>query len=88
MEDERGLYYLAQPGNPDVRVYTRMGEDGDIEFRLWERSHPEVWEKHQWVPIGAIRAAAELYKRERRPEADPLKLYDEAIARSLLRSKK
>ncbi|MDE5832122.1 MAG: hypothetical protein K2H64_03925 [Desulfovibrio sp.] len=88
MEDQLGLYYLAKPGRADVRVYVREGAGGEIEFRLWHREYPEVWETHGWLPISAIRKAAELYKRERDPEKDYSRLYDESIARSLLRRKK
>lgn len=86
MRDERGFYYHAQAGNPKVRVYARQGETG-IEFRLWEVDHPEVWENHEWLPYDVIQAAAELYREERDADADPLKLYDIAIAKSLLAGK-
>lgn len=85
MRDERGLYYLAQGGNPRVRVYVRRGQDEEIEFRLWEAEHPEVWERHPWLPFSVIRDAAQLYKEERNPNADPLKLYDFNVARAILR---
>ena len=88
MEDERGVYYLMIPGNPDARVYARYGDDGEIQFRCWEREHPEVWENHQWLSMNIIRKAAALYKKERNPNADPCRVYDEAIARNLLKGKK
>lgn len=84
MRDERGLYYHAQAGNPRVRVYVRKGEDGEVEFRMWERDHPEVWEQHPWLPYAVIRDAARLYREERNPEADPLRLYDLNVAKNLL----
>lgn len=84
MRDERGLYYHAEAGNPKVRVYVRKGDAG-VEFRLWEREHPEVWEKHGWVPYEAIRQASELYRSERNADANPLRLYDLAIASNLLK---
>lgn len=83
MRDDRGYYYHAQAGNPKVRVYVRKGESG-IEFRLWEADHPHVWEEHQWLPYEVISKAAQLYKAERNADADPLKLYDIAIAKNLL----
>lgn len=83
MRDERGLYYHAQAGNPRVRVYVREGANG-VEFRLWEREHPEIWEKHEWLPYEVIERAASLYKAERNPDANPLKLYDIAIAKALV----
>lgn len=86
MQDERGLYYHAQAGNPAVRVYVRKGAAG-IEFRLWEAAHPEIWERHEWLCYDVIKNAAALYKEERNADADPLKLYDIAIARALLEGK-
>lgn len=84
MRDERGKYYHAQAGNPKARVYVRRGENGEIEFRLWEADHPEVWKTHPWLPLDVIRQAAQLYREERNQDANPLLLYDESIARSLL----
>lgn len=84
MRDERGIYYYAQPGNPKARVYVRKGPDGEIQFRLWYADHPEAWEKHGWLGHDVIRQAASMYQTERCQSADPLKLYDLALARSLL----
>lgn len=88
MRDERGFYYHAEVGNPRARVYVRRSETGEIEFRMWEATHPEVWEKHQWLPMSVIREAAKLYQTERDPKADPCKLYDESIAKALLQEQK
>lgn len=44
MQDSLGVYYLPRPGIPAVRVYVRRGESGEIEFRMWDQDHPEVWE--------------------------------------------
>ena len=88
MEDERGLYYFARTGNADIRVYTRMGAAGEIEFRLWHRDYPEIWEEHGWASMGAILAAAELHKEERGAAPEAVAIYDESIARSLLKGKK
>lgn len=85
MRDERGLYYYPQAGNHAARVYVRRGPDGEVEFRMWHRDYPDVWEDHQWLSFNVIRDAAELFRQERNPEADPLKLYDIAVARALLR---
>ena len=82
MKDEKGVYYHAQPGNVKVRVYVRKNDE--IEFRLWAAEHPEVWERHGWVPWSAICQAAELYKKERNPNANPLNLYDCKVAAALL----
>ncbi len=88
MKDERGLYYHAQPGNPKIRVYVREGANGEVEFRLWEMEHPEVWERHPWLPFNVIRDAAALYREERNKEVNPLILYDLAVAESLLKESK
>lgn len=84
MKDERGVYYHAQAGNPRVRIYVRQNADGEIEFRMWDRELPDVWEKHGWIDYATITRAANLYKAERNADAEPLKLYDLAIARNLL----
>lgn len=83
MQDERGLYYYPDPSNKRTRVYTRA-QGQTIEFRLWQADHPEVWEKHSWIPLEIIRNAAEMY-REMGRDADPMLLYDEAVARALLK---
>ncbi len=87
MKDERGLYYYPNPSNVKVRVYVRRGQGEDIEFRLWEADHAEVWEKHHWLPTSVIREAAAMYKNLGRGEADsnPMVLYDEAVAKALLK---
>ncbi len=86
MKDDRGLYYYPQPGNTKVRVYVRRGEDAGVEFRLWESEHAEVWEKHDWLPHAVILEAAAMYKKLGRGSegADPLVLYDAAVAEALL----
>lgn len=87
MRDQRGLYYHTRPGDTGSRVYVRRGADGEVEFRLWEADHPEIWERHPWLPMQAVREAATCY-RESHPDlssaADPLRLYDLAVARALL----
>lgn len=84
MRDERGLYYHPQPGNAKVRVYVRR-RDGDVEFRLWQADHSEVWEAHEWLPVEVIRNAAALYVHDGRGGgADPMRLYDEVVALALL----
>lgn len=84
MRDERGIYYHAQAGNPKARVYVRKGPGGEIQFRLWFAEHPEAWEQHGWLGFDVIRQAAALYQKERNADADPLKIYDISIAKSLL----
>lgn len=85
MKDERGLFYNPRPGDDRVRVYVRRGSDGEIEFRLWQSELPEVFEKHPWLPHSVIADAASLYKAERDAAANPLWLYDLAVARELVR---
>lgn len=84
MKDERGLYYHPNAGDSLSRVYVRRGPDGEVEFRLWRADHPEVWERHPWLSLSVVQNAARLYKEERNRNADPLKLYDLAVARALL----
>ena len=85
MQDERGLYYHAVAGRPDSRVYLRRGPDGEVEFRLWEAAHPEIWERHPWLSMGVIREAAALYAQQGGTAKDPIRIYDLAVARALLR---
>ncbi|MTJ91982.1 MAG: hypothetical protein F8N36_03835 [Desulfovibrio sp.] len=84
MKDQLGLYYHPQAGNAQSRVYVRRGPDGEVEFRLWRADHPEVWERHPWLSMAVVRSAARMYQQERNPEADPMLLYDIAVARALL----
>ncbi|QJB56596.1 hypothetical protein [Pseudodesulfovibrio sp. zrk46] len=83
MKDERGHYYTPSLQHPDVRMYVR-DNNGSIEFRMYNPQEPIIWEKHQWVPYEAIQAAAEMYKKERSAERNPLGLYDLDIAKKLL----
>ena len=84
MKDERGLYYFPNAADHRARMYVRRGEDGGVQFRLWQSDHPEVWDRHQWLDLQVIEDAARLYREERNADADPLKLYDAAVARALL----
>lgn len=86
MEDKLGLYYLPRPSIPAVRMYVQRNNDGEVEFRMWDAEHPEVWEKHNWLSISTIKMAAELFQSEHK-DSDPLSLYDYAVAESLLREK-
>lgn len=87
MHDERGHYYYPDPSNTRARVYVRRGAHGGVEFRLWHNEHAHVWEQHDWLPEDVLRAAADMYKAEKRgPDgADPLRLYDSAVAHALLK---
>lgn len=84
MKDERGLYYHPKAGDSLSRVYVRRGRDGGAGIRLWRADHPEVWERHPWLSLSVVQNAARLYKEERNQNADPLKLYDLAVAKALL----
>lgn len=86
MQDDLGLYYYPNPADTRGRVYVRDGEN-DIEFRLWHADYPTVWEKHAWIPQAALEAAAAMY-RESGKQADPMALYDVAVARALIKEDK
>jgi hypothetical protein len=83
MKDDKGLYYYPDPTDHETRVYVREGAGGP-EFRLWRLGHPEVWEKHEWLPHAVIAEAAALY-RERGSASDPLAFYDCNVARALIK---
>ena len=88
MEYSLGLYYLPRPGIPQVRMYVRRGESGAVEFRMWDSAHPEVWDKHEWLPLSVIEKAAGMYRSSPGHEdQDPLAIYDSVVAESLLREK-
>ena len=88
MKDELGLYYHPEAGNSLTRVYVRSGPAGEVEFRLWRADHPEVWERHPWISMDVVQSAARVYRQERNAGSDPLKLYDLAVGRALLREDK
>lgn len=83
MKDDLGLYYYPDPTDQQTRVYVREGEAG-VEFRLWRSGHPEVWDKHDWLPYAVVQAAADMYK-ERGTGADPLTFYDNQVAAALIK---
>ncbi len=87
MQDDRGLYYHPHPGNSKVRVYVRHAGSGVVEFRMWQVDYPEVWEKHDWIPLDVIKNAAALYRQNSMAPSsgDPMILYDEKVAAALLR---
>lgn len=86
MKDQHGLYYYPNPSDTNTRVYVREGSSGP-EFRLWRQDMPEVWNKHDWLPIGVIEAAAAMYK-EAAGSSDPMQLYDRAVAEALIKEDK
>ena len=82
MKDERGLYYYPDTANRQTRMYIRDNQ-GAIEFRMWHQDHPEIWEKHQWITLDVVKNAAAVYRGK---GGDPSEIYDESIARALLKS--
>ena len=82
MQDENGLYYYPNPSDIKSRVYVREGVAG-LEYRLWHTEHPQVWEKHGWVPQAALEAAAAMYTVN--GKANPMLLYDKNVATALVR---
>ncbi len=83
MKDERGLYYYPDPADRKTRVYVSQVAD-EVHFRIWRSDHPEVWDRHGWVPFSAIQEAARMYKDMGR-DSDPMLLYDISVAKVLLR---
>ncbi len=82
MKDENGLYYHPDPSDSKTRVYVRQTPAG-VEFRMWRADHPEVWERHGWLALAVLAAAADMYKE--RGGSDPLVCYDMNVARALLK---
>ncbi len=62
-------------------MYVREAE-GIIWFRLWSADDPELWEKHGWVPYGAIKQAAAMYKGDK---FLPNRAYDIEVAKMLVK---
>ncbi|MCK4390768.1 MAG: hypothetical protein KAV83_11115 [Desulfobacterales bacterium] len=81
MKDEHGLYYYPFPQNRRVHMYVREAE-GIIWFRLWSADDPDLWEKHGWVPYGAIKQAAAMYKGDK---FLPNRAYDIEVAKMLVK---
>lgn len=82
MKDEQGLYYHPSLQDRDARMYVRDNM-GRIEFRLWNRQDPGVWERHGWLSLEIVKAAAEMFK-SRDTGRNPLALYDLDVAKRLL----
>ena len=81
MKDRLGLYYYPNPLNKKFRMYVSE-TDGEICFRMWKADDPELWNRHEWVPYGAIQKAAEMYEGG---ALDPMQAYDIEIAKALLK---
>ncbi|XPV75932.1 MAG: hypothetical protein ACNI27_15040 [Desulfovibrio sp.] len=88
MKDELGLYYFPSMQSQEVRMYVREIE-GRIEFRMWNQSISDVWDRHMWLPYDVIEKAAAMYKdRGEADERNPLALYDLNIAKRLIKDDK
>ena len=84
MKDQLGLYYFPDLTDRTTRMYVRNTASGEIEFRLWMESKPEVWERHPWIPYEAIVQANKLYEQERNKQNKPLDLYRLDLAKALI----
>ncbi|MFW5735105.1 MAG: hypothetical protein ACOCWR_08605 [Oceanidesulfovibrio sp.] len=86
MHDDKGHYYYPNPADKTVRMYVRENPDapGEVEFRLHSAQNPEIWERHPWLSRDVAAQAAKMYDK---PDRDPLALYDQGVARALLRIK-
>ena len=80
MQDQRGVYFYPNPALKTTRMYVRESPQG-IEFRLYSSENPEIWERHGWITREVVRQAAALYTGAN----SPLLLYDEEVAREVLR---
>ncbi|MBE1424691.1 hypothetical protein H4684_001325 [Desulfomicrobium macestii] len=83
MQDKDGIFYYPYPENKRIRMFVRE-QDGNIEFRLSNVDHPEIWERHGWLDLDIIRRGAKMFE-ERGSKADPTKIYDVETARYLLK---
>ena len=83
MKDDRGIYYRPSLQSPGTRMYV-CEVDGIIMFRLHSEENPEIWERHGWLSMDAVRQAAQMYKDQGR-DRNPLGLYDLDVAKRLLR---
>ena len=81
MKDENGLYYYPNPLQKQFRMYVRE-HGGEIQFRMWNRQDPELWQHHGWVSYEAILAASKIYAGK---TLDPKQAYDIEIARALVK---
>ena len=81
MKDKKGLYYYPFPQNIRVRMYVRESE-GTVWFRLWNADDPVLWEEHGWVPYGAVKEAAAIFKAA---SFDPNRAYDIQVAKMVLK---
>jgi len=80
MQDSRGVYYYPNPAYKSARMYVQE-LDGVIHFRLYSSENPEIWDRHGWLPLDVVKRAAAMYPGDK----DPARLYDENVAREVLR---
>jgi len=83
VQDKDGIYYYPYPENKRIRMYVRE-QDGNIEFRLSNTDHPEIWERHGWLDLDIIRRGAKMLE-ERGSKVDPTNIYDLETAHYLLK---
>ncbi len=83
MKDKLGIYYNPTMQDNDMRMYVRR-VDGEIQFRLYNKNFPEVWDRHHWMPYAAIERAAEMFREKKQSDRNPLALYDINVAERLL----
>jgi hypothetical protein len=86
VQDKDGIFYYPYPENKRIRMYVRE-QDGNIEFRLSNVDHSEIWERHGWRDMDQIKRSAKMYE-ERGSKVDPMKIYDVETARYLLKEAK
>lgn len=84
MKDPRGLYYHPTPLNKKERMYVRE-RAGQVEFRLWNQENPQVWDRHEWLPLAVIQQAVAQYAGK---GDSPLTLYDLDVAMALIREER
>ncbi len=80
MQDKQGVYYYPNPVQKTTRMYVRE-QGGELEFRLYSSEDPQIWERHDWLTLDVVKQAAGMYQGEN----SPLMLYDEQVAREVLR---
>lgn len=83
MQDKDGIFYYPYPQNKRIRMYVRE-RDNNIEFRLSNSDHPEIWERHGWLDMDIIKRGAQMFA-DRGTKVDPVKIYDLDTARFLLK---
>lgn len=86
MQDERGLYYFPDLYDRNTRMYVRLNQNGEVEFRLYVEGKPQIWELHEWLTHDIVAEAANLYKQENKQNNKIINLYDINVAKAVLKS--